>query len=347
MTAFIWIAIALCVSQSAMFSGLNLAFFSLSRLRLGMEARKGSPEALRVLSLRKDSNLLLTTILWGNVAANVLLALLSNSVLAGLVAFLFSTFVITFFGEIVPQAYFSRHALKMASALVPVMKLYRILLYPVAKPSAMVLEAWLGPESIEYFKERDLAELIRFHADSPKADEIDRLEGRGAINFLAIDDVKVGEEGEEIDPASILALRFEGEQPVFPRFSASGSDPFLQALDRSGKKWVVLTDEEEEPRLVLNADGFLRDILLGDGSASPLSRCHRPIIVRDEGTQLGQTIPKLTVAPNRPEDDVVDDDIIVVWSNGRRIITGADLLGRLLRGIVNKTEPASPAAAKS
>jgi len=346
MTAFTWIAIVFCVSQSAMFSGLNLAFFSLSRLRLGMEARKGSPEALRVLSLRKDSNLLLTTILWGNVAVNVLLALLSNSVLAGLAAFLFSTFVITFFGEIVPQAYFSRHALKMASALAPVMKLYRILFYPVAKPSAMVLEAWLGPESIDYFKERDLAELIRFHADSPHAAEIDRMEGRGAVNFLAIDDVNVGDEGEEIDPASVLALQFEGDRPVFPQFSASGSDPFLQALDRSGKKWVVLTDPDGEPRLVLNADGFLRDILLGDGSASPHSRCHRPILVRDAGTRLGQTIPKLTVAPSRPEDDVVDEDIIVVWSNERRIITGADLLGRLLRGIVHTTEIAGTVAAE-
>ena len=191
-----------------------------------MEARKGSEEALRVLSLRKDSNLLLTTILWGNVAVNVLLALLSNSVLAGLTAFLFSTVVITFFGEIIPQAYFSRHALKMASALAPLMMFYRVLLYPVAKPSAMILEAWLGPESIEYFKERDLAELIRFHADSPHAEEIDRMEGRGAINFLAIDDVEVVEEGEMIEPNSIVALPFEGDRPVFPSFEASGNDAF-------------------------------------------------------------------------------------------------------------------------
>jgi CBS domain containing-hemolysin-like protein len=40
----------------------------------------------------------------------VLLTLLSDSVLAGLGAFGFSAIVITIFGEIVPQAYFSRHA---------------------------------------------------------------------------------------------------------------------------------------------------------------------------------------------------------------------------------------------
>jgi metal transporter CNNM len=37
--------------------------------------------------LRQDSNLSLATILWGNVTINVLLTLLSNSVLAGIGAF--------------------------------------------------------------------------------------------------------------------------------------------------------------------------------------------------------------------------------------------------------------------
>ena len=35
----------------------------------------------------------------------------------------------------------------------------------------------------------------------------------------------------------------------------------------------------------------------------------------------------------RPDDDVIDNDLILVWGAQKRIITGADLLGRLLRGI--------------
>lgn len=58
----VWLAIAFCVTQSAMFSGLNLAFFSLSRLHLEVEAENGNRAARRILSLRKDSNFLLTTI---------------------------------------------------------------------------------------------------------------------------------------------------------------------------------------------------------------------------------------------------------------------------------------------
>jgi len=149
---FIWIGIAFCLSQSAMFSGLNLAFFSLTRLRLEIEAESSvSKSAKKVLSMHKDSNFLLTTILWGNVSINVSLTLLSDSVMAGVLSFTFSTVVITFFGEIMPQAYFSRNALKMASLLSPVLKFYQIILFPVAKPSALLLDSWLGKESVQYF----------------------------------------------------------------------------------------------------------------------------------------------------------------------------------------------------
>ena len=52
-------------------------------------------------------------------------------------------------------------------------------------------------------------------------------------------------------------------------------------------------------------------------------------------TQLGEVIGHLKVVPERPDDDVIDNDLILVWGSQRRIITGSDLLGRLLRGIVS------------
>ena len=68
-----WVGILFCVSQSAMFSGLNLAFFSVSKMRLKIEISHGNAAAVKVLKIREDSNFLLTTILWGNVGINVLL----------------------------------------------------------------------------------------------------------------------------------------------------------------------------------------------------------------------------------------------------------------------------------
>ena len=90
---WIWLGIIACVVQSALFAGL--AIFSLSQLRLQLEADAGNADAARVLELRKNSNQILATVIWGNVSTNVLLTLLSDAVLAGLSAFFFSAVVIT------------------------------------------------------------------------------------------------------------------------------------------------------------------------------------------------------------------------------------------------------------
>ena len=50
----------------------------------------------------------------------------------------------------------------------------------------------------------------------------------------------------------------------------------------------------------------------------------------------------MKVKPEHPEDYVIDNDLILVWWKERRIITGADLLGRLLRGIAGKEAIPSP-----
>ena len=100
---WIWLGIIGCIALSALFSGLNLAVFSLSQLRLQLEADGGNEDAARVLELRKNSNQVLATVIWGNVGTNVFLTLLSDSILAGLGAFFFSAVMITLLCEIVPQ----------------------------------------------------------------------------------------------------------------------------------------------------------------------------------------------------------------------------------------------------
>jgi len=329
--AIIWVGIALCVAQSALFSGLNLAVFSIGRLRLEVEAADGNRNAIRLLGLRRDSNLILATILWGNVATNVLLTLLSGSFLTGIAAFVFSTIIITVVGEIIPQAYFSRNALRTAGWFTPFLEFYRVALFPIANPTAMFLNWWLGPEGIDLLRERDFRALMMKHVETPGT-EVSRLEAIGALNFLDLDDISVLQEGEPVDPRSVIVLPVEGGRPVFPKFGSSPDDPFLRQLDASGKKWVIFADVSGQPRLVLDAHHFLRDALFEQVSI-PEAYWHRPIIVTDMRTRLGDVIGRMKVRPEHPEDDVIDNDMILVWGPERRIITGADLLGRLLRGI--------------
>ncbi len=341
MTTLTWIGIFLCLSQSAMLSGLNLGLFSISKLELQVEAHKGSARAHRVLALRENANFALVTILWGNVGVNVLLALLSGSVLTGVAAFVFSTVVITIFAEIIPQSYFTRHALRMASALAPVLRIYQIVLYPVARPTAWILDSWLGGENIRYFPERDLRRVIQLHMEASESD-IARLEGQGALNFLEIDDVPLDDEGEPIDPDSIITLPFDGRRPVFPELSPDPDDPFLRRVNRSGKSWVVIVDEASLPQLVLNADEFLREALFAPERFKPGRHCHRPIVVDRGSRKLGELIGRFHIRSDDNGDDIVEDDVILLWGEKPRVVTGTDILGRLLRGIAVEKRGAAP-----
>lgn len=333
---FTWAGILFCLSQSAIFSGLNLAYFSLSRLRLEVEASSGNKRAAKVLALRQKPNLLLCTILWGNVGINVLLTLLSESVMAGVVSFAFSTVVITIAGEIFPQAYFSRNALVFGAMLEPVIRFYQLLLYPVAKPSAMVLDRLVGNEKIEFLKESKMRHLLQLHIESKEAD-IDEIEGMGAMNFLALDDSRVDDEGSAILPESIISLPFERGVPDFSDDRAF----FIEEVNQSGEKWVLLTDLRDRPRLLLDADGYLRHVMK-DPEVSPVEFCHRPIIIRNDNARLGEVLARFEFSPSESAGDVIDFDTILLWTGKhRRIITGADIFGRLMRGIARVREEVS------
>jgi hypothetical protein len=253
-------------------------------------------------------------------------------VLSGVAAFLFSTVFITFFGEIAPQAYFSRNALKVGSLLAPLLQVYQVLFYPVAKPSAMILDGLLGKEGISYFRERDIRTLLQKHVDADESD-IERLEGVGAMNFLALDDLMVTQEGEPVDPLSVIVLPHYDRYPVFPEYSARTDDPFISDVNASGKKWVIITDEEGEPSLVLHANEFLRAVFFNDEPVNPRHYCHYPVIVRDTQQLLGHVLSRLIAAGKNVADDAMKHDLVLVWAEQRRVITGSDILARLLRGV--------------
>jgi hypothetical protein len=66
----------------------------------------------------------------------------------------------------------------------------------------------------------------------------------------------------------------------------------------------------------------------------PYRYCHRPIVVKDTRLPLGNVLSRLKSQSQRTGQDVIDRDIILVWGKEeKRVITGADILGRLLKGI--------------
>jgi hypothetical protein len=96
------------LSFSALFSGLTLGLMSLDITGLEIVMAGDDPDAAkyaeRIYPLRKQGNLLLCTLLLGNVAVNSLMSIFSAAIFDGTIGFLSSTFAIVIFGEIIPQA---------------------------------------------------------------------------------------------------------------------------------------------------------------------------------------------------------------------------------------------------
>lgn len=319
----------LLVLQSGTFSGLNLAMFGITSLRLKAMAITGNEKAEKLLGMREDANFLLTTILWGNVGTNVLLTLASDSVMAGAAGFIFSTFVITFGGEIVPQAYFSRNALRMASLLAPLLRFYQILLYPLAKPSAIFLDAWLGKEAMEYLKEDELRNVLKVHAWGFSS-EISRVEGLGAVNFMELDDLQLTDEGAPLHPDSVIELPFQRDVPELPDFEADKDDPFIAAIRASNQRWVFLAPHGLPPILALDASAFLRTLLIRGESPDFMAYCHSPVLVQNSTAKLSHVLGRWKFDH---ANDRIKHDLILLWGEERRVITGDDLLGFLMRDI--------------
>ncbi len=328
MEILIWIGITICISQSAMFSGLNLAFFSISKLRLELEISKNNPLAYPVAKLRKDSNFLLATILWGNVGVNVLLTLLTGSVLTGVAAFLFSTLLITIIGEIIPQAYLSRNAMKAASVLAPAIRFYQVILFPVAKPTAMVLDSWLGKEAIQYILEEDIKALIKFQMDKEKETNISKVESKGIINFLQLDEFAIKNLGSAIEATSIMQTNAINGEVQFPKLNTDEFEPFLQKINNSSRKWIIITDNNDQPLYVLNSLALAKDLAKNKEISCLLDYCHKPLVYKS-----GEH-PFLDVM--EPLQNELSKVILVWQESNRRIITNRDALRLILKGIISE-----------
>jgi len=79
---------------------------------------------------------------------------------------------------------------------------------------------------------------------------------------------------------------------------------------------------------------FVRGVFLGATGFNPWSCCHIPIVASDPNLSLGDVILQMKGLNNHIGDDRIDKDVVLVWGQKKRIITGADILGRLLKGVV-------------
>jgi metal transporter CNNM len=187
------IVVIIFVGFSAVCSGLNIALMSLELADLRRKRKLGNLDARRVYPLRRNSHLTLAGILLTNVAAVSATSLTLESQYNGLVAGAASTLLIVIFGEIVPQAYFSRYALTLCSRLAWLMRLMVIVTYPISKPLQLLLDKLFGFQQSALQTRRELGVLIAEHQNHSGSelddDEIEIMRGALSLSEKRVRDI--------------------------------------------------------------------------------------------------------------------------------------------------------------
>ena len=187
-----YLIIVILIFFSALFSGLTIGFLGLDKSELQRKAKLGDKRAQKIYTVRKDGNLLLITLLLGNVAVNSILSVFLGDKFSGIIAVLVSTALILTFGEILPQAIFYRYALSVGYFFVPIVKFFIILFYPISWLFAKSLDFLLGKEEDTIWSKREIKEIIRSHQNSSESD-IDKDEEQIVLGALSFSDKKVSE----------------------------------------------------------------------------------------------------------------------------------------------------------
>jgi len=217
--------------MSGLFSGLNLGFMSLTREELTRKIKLGGDQgkmANTVYRLRKNGNLLLCTILIGNVLVNNILAVYMGEMFTGTSAVIIATALVVVFGEILPQAICSRYPLEIGSKAAPIFRLFMYALYIICKPLSMIMDWALGPEPPIRHSKFEIGEMIKDH-EADLSSEIDQREALTILGALTFSEKTAGDvmtpkknvfkfyENEIITPELIDQIKRHGHTriPIF------------------------------------------------------------------------------------------------------------------------------------
>ncbi|NPE26593.1 DUF21 domain-containing protein [Methanococcoides sp. SA1] len=177
--------VVILILLSGLFSGLTLGLLGLDKTELERKIKLGSKQARKVYAVRRRGNLLLCTLLLGNTGVNAAIAIFLGGIATGVIAGVISTGLIVVFGEILPQAFISRHALLVGSKTAWLVRIFMIVLYPVCWPISKALDKMLGEEMGTVWSRRELKEIVTHHRKSGES-RLDRDEERilhGALSF--------------------------------------------------------------------------------------------------------------------------------------------------------------------
>lgn len=225
--------------------------------------------AQKIKPVRERGNLLLCTLLLGNVAVNSALSILSADVASGAVGFAVSTALIVVFGEIIPQAACAKYALQVGSRTVYIVKFLICLFFVITYPMSLCLDFMLGKDLGQLYSTSELMEMVKLQVERGSTDaETGRMAKQvveGALKFRerSVRDVMTPVEDTYMLPGD-TRLGYETIRDIhklgFSRIPVYGQNKHdFQGLLYT--KDLILVDPEDEMRLIDFIDVFQRRAL--------------------------------------------------------------------------------------
>lgn len=221
-----YVAIAVLLAMSALFSSMETAFSSVNKIRLKHEASNGNKKAERALNIAENFDKALTSILVGNNIVNILSSSLGTVIFTDLfgtagvaIATAVMTVLVLIFGEIIPKSFAKQNAEKCALAFAGILNVIMFILTPISAVFAQlqkVLAKISKPDDSPNFTEDELKYIIEEIEDQGVLEEQESDLVRSALEFdditveqILVPRVKVVavERSEDIDAITEIFIR--------------------------------------------------------------------------------------------------------------------------------------------
>ncbi|CEP06998.1 hypothetical protein [Parasitella parasitica] len=205
-------AIIVLVVLSGIVAGLTLGLMSLDTTNLSILEIAGTPKqqyyASRIIPIRKNGHILLTTLLLTNTVLNETLPILFDGIFSkGFISVIASTALLVLFAEILPQAIFSKHGLAIGAMFAVPVRVLIVIWSIVAWPIAKFLDYLLGTHAGFTYGVAEFGALIRLHNKSHYEDGTLKNE---TVNMLQnVLDMQEQYIGQIVTPVSTMLMLHE------------------------------------------------------------------------------------------------------------------------------------------
>ena len=178
-----------CVMMGGITSGLNVSLLSIDQQKLDLQIRmeknrlkheikekdglieSPATDSSQIFSEKikmcqtlapmiKDHHLLLVTILLANASAMEALPVFLDDLVAPWFAVVISVTFVLIFGEIIPQALFASDPILVGSKLSWLVRTFQIVLFPIAKPIAWLLDQCIPVHHATYYTPNEIEAMI-------------------------------------------------------------------------------------------------------------------------------------------------------------------------------------------